>query len=87
MSKKTKTFTVKVQVVSADGKPVSTSTEVEMTGASVGEVLKTAGISSKKKDLLVNGQPATLDTHVGPNDVVQAKGEVTVQVAERPQGS
>lgn len=87
MSKKTKTFKVQIQVVPTDGKPTSTSTEVEMTGASLKEVLAAAGISSKKKDLLVNGQPATLDTHVGPDDVVQAKGEVTVQVAERPQGS
>ncbi len=77
---------VEVTVVPTEGKPSTKSVEVEASGASVEQVLKSAGVSADRKDLLVNNQPATLATHVGPKDVVDAK-EVKVQAAERPQGS
>lgn len=48
-------------------------------GATLGQVLQEAGISAAKKDLLVNGDPATTDTKLSAGD--------NVTVTERPQGS
>ena len=48
-------------------------------GGTVGQVLKSGGISAAKKDLLVNGSPATTDTKLAAGD--------KLTVTERPQGS
>jgi len=74
---------VKIMVVPTQGKSTTQTVELKKSGASLKEVLKAAGVSADNKDLLVNGQPATLDTHVGAKDKV----EVKVQVSERPRGS
>ncbi len=100
--KKNMKFTARIEVVPTEGKSNTVSTEVKVSGASIREVLAAAGVSGDKRDLKVNGKPATLDTHIGPDDFVEVtaqndgapyrkQGEVqkqvAVQVAERPRGS
>lgn len=69
---------IKIVVKGTDGSETKT-VEIAATGASLGEVCKTAGIETKDKDFTVDGKPATLDTHVGKN--------APVEVSARPQGS
>ena len=69
---------VKIVLTGTDGKQDRTI-EIAETGASLGDVLKAAGIETKDKDFTVGGKPATLDTHVGKN--------APVGVSARPQGS
>lgn len=78
-----KTIEVEVEIVPVQGKPVQKRVSVAKTGASLRDVLAAAGISPEKKDFLVSGKPATLDTHVTGKDIVTGK----VQVSERPRGS
>ncbi len=92
--KKEAELTVQVEVVPVSGAVTNKIVKLQKSGASVAEVLETAGVSAKNKDLLVNGKPATLATHVTAKDSVQAKDsvsvqakEVKVQVSERPAGS
>ena len=92
MSKKNKKqskLKVRVQVIPTDGKPVTHNAELAATGASVKEVLSKLGIDPDKKSITMNGAPANLDTHVGPDDVLAARdaGRAPVTVSERPRGS
>jgi hypothetical protein len=84
MSKKLK---IEITVVPTEGKSTKKTVEVAANGAKLGAALKAAGVSAENKDLLLNGKPATLETFVGPNDKVEARGQAKVQVAERPAGS
>lgn len=84
--KKEAGLTVQVVVVPVSGTSTMNIVKLQKSGASVAEVLEAAGVSAKNKDLLVNGKPAALTTHVTAKDSVQAK-EVKVQVSERPAGS
>jgi hypothetical protein len=78
---------VKIEITGTDGKQTK-SVEIAPTGASIGEICKSAGIEAKDKDFTVNGKPATADTHVGKDDVMAAKGRsAPVAVSARPQGS
>lgn len=86
MARKKTGLEVRVEVVPTSGKKTVKTVALEKSGASLAEVLKAAGVSAKNKDLLVNGKPATVATHVTVKDKVLAK-EVRVQVAERPAGS
>ncbi len=83
---KTQGFTVKIQVVPNDGKPQTKTATVSPSGASLKEVLASAGIDTKNKNITVNGKPADLDRHITSSDVVEAKAH-QVQVTERPAGS
>lgn len=74
---------VKVTVVPTQGKSTTATVELKKSGASLKEVLKAAKVSAENKDLMVNGEPATLDTHVTASDKVS----IQVRVSERPQGS
>lgn len=81
---------VVVTVVPTSGTSTKTTVKVAPSGVTVAEVAKAAGISLEQRDILVNGQPATPETHVGPKDKVEAKDKApsaTMEVAERPQGS
>jgi hypothetical protein len=79
-------LTIKVQVVGNDSKPQERTANVAPSGASLAEVLEAAGVDPKNKNLFVNDQPAALDRHIGPDDVVQTR-PATVRVAERPRSS
>ena len=63
---------ITVIVVPSEGKSRKQDVEVAASGASLREVLKAAGIDPAKKDFSVNGEPATLDTHVSKEDFVEA---------------
>ena len=64
------------------------SVDIAPTGASIAEICKAGGIETKDKDFTVNGKPATLDTHVGKDDILAARGRnPPVTVSARPQGS
>jgi len=78
-------LTVTVEMVPTSGTATTKTVTLEKSGASLGEVLAEAKVSAKNKDLLVNGKPATVDTHVTAGDKVGVK--VNVQVSERPAGS
>jgi len=69
---------VKIIVKGTEGQETR-NVDIAASGASLGEVCKAAGISTKDKDFTVDGKPATLDTHVGKN--------MPVEVSARPQGS
>jgi len=69
---------IKIVLTGTDGKQTKT-VDIAATGASLGEVCKTAGIDTKDKDFTVDGKEATLDTHVGK--------DAPVEVSARPQGS
>jgi hypothetical protein len=76
---KAKTFEVPVTIVGTSGKPVEKMVKVTAR-ATVGEVLKAAGIESLDKlNLSVDGKPATAEM------LVSSKSKV--MVTERPQGS
>lgn len=81
-----KKIEVTVEMVSTEGKSTQTTIKIGKTGTSLKSVLEEAEISADKKDLFVNGEPATLDTHVSDKDAITAKA-VKVKVSERPQGS
>ncbi len=80
---------IRVSVVPTHGKTVKQTVEVAPSGASVKEICAAGNIDTRNKDLTVNGRPAQLDTHVGPNDTLEAaeRGKPVVAVSERPQGS
>ncbi len=67
--------TIKVTITPTKGD----TTELTATGNSVREVLAAAGRSADKMNIFVNGNAATLDTHVVDGD--------TINLAERPRGS
>lgn len=78
---------IKIELTGTDGKQTKT-VEIAPSGASLGEICKAAGIETKDKDFTVNGKTAGLDTHVGKDDVLAAKGAAApVAVSARPQGS
>lgn len=79
---------IKIVLTGTDGKQTKT-VNIAPTGASIGEICKTAGIETKDKDFTVNGRPATLDTHVGKDEVLAADSRkiAPVEVSARPQGS
>lgn len=79
---------IKIKLTGTDNTQTKTI-EVAETGASLKEILAAAGIESKDKDFTVNGKPALLDTHVGKQDVLEAKSRKAppVEVSARPQGS
>lgn len=71
---------VTVKVVPNQGSSTLQQVDVNASGASLGEVLTSAGLSPDRKDLAVNDVPASkLDTHVPAG--------ATVLVTERPRGS
>jgi hypothetical protein len=84
-----KTMKVEVTVVPTSGTTTKKTVQVAMSGATVAEVAKAAGVSLENRDVLVNGKPAKPETHIGPKDKVTAKDKpsATMEVAERPQGS
>jgi len=79
---------IKIALTGTDGKHTKT-VKIAATGASIGEICKSAGIETKDKDFTVNGRPASLDTHVGKDDVLaaDARKAEAVEVSARPQGS
>ncbi len=82
------TLKVSITVVPTQGRTTTKTVEVKKTGAKLGEVLKAAGISAENKDILLNGQPASLDVCVEQGDQVDARArQAKVEVAERPRGS
>lgn len=84
-----KMLKISVQLVTTEGKSRKKNVEVAPNGASVQQLCEAGKIDTRDKDFTVNGKPATLDTHVGPNDVLEAKesGQQAVAVSERPKGS
>lgn len=66
---------VKVTITPTSGDP----TNLEATGNSVREVLVAAERDSKGMNIFVNGNVATLDTHVKDGD--------EIKLDERPKGS
>ena len=70
---------VTLQIAPAQGRAATRTVAVERSGATVREVLQTAGVEHDRKNLKVNGKPAGLETHVPAG--------ATVTVAERPRGS
>ncbi len=85
-----KMISVTVTFVPTGGKPTEKKVDVATSGATLREVLQAAGVSPEKKDLYVDGQPATLDTHVVDGQSVSADSKQRspeVRVAERPAGS
>lgn len=84
MAKKLK---VTLQMNPSSGDPVKKTLKVSATGVSVGDLMQAAGWDTKNKDFTVNGNPASLDTHVSANDILQAQERAAVSVSERPQGS
>ncbi len=89
MARKKGSLSIKVKVVPSEGRSRTQTVKVAASGASLGEVLSAGGIDTKNKDFTINGKPATTDTHVTPDDVVQAaeRGKPAVAVSERPRGS
>lgn len=79
MSESANAMEVTVQVVPTQGSAGSRTVKVDKTGATLGQVLKTAGVDHHRKDMKVDGKPAGLETHVGPG--------ARITVAERPRGS
>lgn len=75
---KTKEVQVAVQIVGVSGRPEVKTIKVK-EGATLEKVLKDAGVDTKHKDLMVNGQPATLKIIVTAN--------AQIDVVERPRGS
>ena len=83
-------ITVTVTVVPTSGRPVKKTVDVEASGASLREVLMAADVSPEKRDLYIDGEPATLDTHVVTGQGVSTRKKAPppeVRVAERPAGS
>lgn len=72
-----------VEVVPVSGAKRTEEVEMDATGATVGEVLKKAGISPDNMQLSINGEPATTASHLPKGAKVSAKIEVT----ERARGS
>lgn len=70
---------VKIKVVPTSGEPSERTVEITPTGASLGDVLRQAGIKSDTSNVLVDGEPANAKTHVAAG--------ATVQVTERVSGS
>ncbi|MDO8492954.1 MAG: hypothetical protein Q7S19_00160 [bacterium] len=79
MTKTKKTFEVQLEVVPTSGKPITKTVTIEAS-ATLAEVLKEAGVSLDKKNLSVDGKPATPETRV-------TSASKIVAVHERPQGS
>lgn len=70
---------VTVQTVPLSGDPTSQSVPVPRAGLTVLALGEAAKLAVEKKDITVNGQPATLETVVTPGSMVV--------INERPQGS
>jgi sulfur carrier protein ThiS len=56
--------TVSVEVHPASGSVTKKDVEINGSGVSLKEFLKTAGLSDKGMNVSVNGEPAVLTTHV-----------------------
>ncbi len=85
---------VAVEVVPLAGKSTKKKVELEATGATVGEVLKKAGIDPTNMTVRVDGKDAALSDHVTSKSKIAAQAQATpeatapkVTVTERPQGS
>ena len=74
---------VSVEVVPTSGPKTNKDVEVDKTGATLGEVLQQAGVDGKNMQLTLNGEPASLTTHVKQGGKVGVK----VQATERARGS
>lgn len=70
---------ISVQKVPASGESTTNEVDVEPTGASVGEVLEKAKVSTKDMKITINGHPVDEDTHVAAG--------ATIAVTEKPRGS
>lgn len=68
---------ITVTVTPASGEPKSV--EVEATGATLGEVLKAAGLTDSRMKLTINGNAASSSDHVPDG--------AKVTLTERPSGS
>lgn len=87
---------VAVEVVPLAGKSTKKKVELEATGATVGEVLKKAGVDPTNMTVRVDGKDATLNDHVTSKAKIEAQAQAStetmappprVTVTERPQGS
>lgn len=86
---------VELTVVPTSGKPSTKTVKVAATGAKVSEVLAEAGVSPEGKDLYLNDEPASLDTHVQSGQKLSAESREEnaaapppqVRAEERPAGS
>lgn len=82
------TISVSLTVDPTSGNPDTKEVTVPMSGATLREVLKAAGIKTEGKDLFLNDKPAGLDDHVTDGQKVNARSkQPEVRVAERPRGS
>ena len=68
-----------IKVVPTQGSSTQTDVTLAKGGTTVGDALKSAGISAERKNLSVGGKSASLDQKLSPGD--------TLTVEERPQGS
>lgn len=82
----TRGLTFKVQVAGGGSKAQTRSATVAAGGATVGEILKEAGVDTRNKNITVNGKPADLDRRLDASDIVGDQPH-TIKVTERPASS
>lgn len=89
-----KTKKVRVVVVPTAGESQVREATVPMRGATVKDALESVGVAMTNVDIMVDGQPATLETKITAKSKVQAKtqeskvqAKTQVTVTERPRGS
>lgn len=70
---------VNVEVHPTSGPKTKRAVTIEGTGVSVKEFLEQADLSATNMNISVNGEPASLSTHVGKN--------ATVTLTEKARGS
>lgn len=72
--KKTKTFNVTLKVTPTSGDP--TSRPIQVKSPTVSDVLAAGGVTHTDKNLVVNGEPADLNTPIAEGDVVGVEERV-----------
>jgi hypothetical protein len=82
----TKGLTFKVLVAGGGSKAQTRTANVAAGGATVGEILKEAGVDTTNKNITVNGTPADLAQRLGADDIVEGQAH-TIKVTERPASS
>lgn len=78
-----KTLKVNIQIAPLKGRAQNKTVTVPAS-ATAEEVCVAAGVDPDRKDITVDGKPATLSTRVTEDSKVRV---VEMKVAERPQGS